>query len=827
MKYWVSLALFPFLLAFQYIGVMGVNDALFSVFYLAGFAGCLWLSRRRDATIPAWTPAARPLAARMVLGFGGLLWIAGTLAILNMRYGWVPVPPAPYKRILGEAVLMSLLGTMLSGWLAPMLGTAGFRPRSLVRVAAQVGSVFAAALVARLPQQGLPLFPPWILSEVVLWTAFIILLICVVRPPRSILRFVLLVVLLGVALRVVGLHTWEVHPLVRDMLALVQSAWDRFVAGQHPYGVHQMQEGSQVPLTYLPGMWMLYGLPRGLGLDIRWAAIAADICIAASMVWALRRVPEARRPWAEAGVALFCATWFFLPSVHWNGIFAEPHIWWACLALVLACVITESWWLAAVALGVAMCTRHFGILLCPFVFLAGARALGWRPALLRLSVTAGIVALWVAPFALTAPDEFWLGTLRWLRAYGPVHREWFDDKIGFAGIFYRSGLHPWLVFVQVASLLAVIVLALPRRLSRRWFVPLSGTAFILFIMFNGLIWHSFYLGASLFAGFALLDSGGTRAPHRPVPRSLAIGLGVVLLVSLCVGGLMLWDMARYADRSPLKAARSWIIPQLQTSDAVVDASGDHVSFIQDAHFLRGHRPGRRIIKALDVFHPSSPGLDAIGRDRFWVAGRSPSDLQSWRRLGKVVAEQGYGRFTVLGIQRHDIRTKLSQHLDVLHPFRQAPDQAPVLLAADVSPTAAVGHWKGGVARQQVVVQGRRCRLDRAVRPLVHVQAGGPTVVTLRWEKVQPGQSLVVLGGFVGRSVAWRRGDVAIDVDVGQARVGRLTLVNRPGLQWLALDTSNMPAGPARIRMTAHLRDPAPRQLCLDAWVLSPVQFAAP
>ncbi len=820
MRYWIPLALLPLFLALQFLGVFTDNAELFSGLYLAGFVACLWLSHRQDRLVPVWPRPTTTREVRAVAALGDALWLLPLIALLNMRYRWLALPVRYDMAQVSYLILWSMAGAGLSNWAAPTLGSKGLRPSSVVRFGAQIGALFAALLVVRIPVQGMPLFPYSTVADVALWLALAALVGLISRPAKSVLRFTALVVLLGVALRVMGMQVWQVDPATRDMLALIQSAQDRFMAGGHPYGLYQMQPGSQVPLTYLPGMWLLYGLPRLLGLDLRWAGIAADLTIVASMVWVVRGMAAPRKAWGQAAVALFCCTWFFLPSMHWNGVYAEPHVWWGCLALLLACVVTESWWLAAVALGVAICTRHFGILLCPFVFLAGARALGWRPALLRLAVTSMIVAALVGPFALTDPDAFWLGTFRWLREYGPIHQHWFIHKIGLAGVFYRNGVHAWLGLFQLATLFAVVALAWRRSLSRRYVVPLAGTALILFIMFNGLIWHSFYLDTSIFLAFALLD--GPRPSEAPTrtPSWLAVLLVMGLLLSMVVGTFLLRDMRRYFDRSDLKPTRDWLASQIQSGDSIVDASGDRVAFVRDPHVLRGLQRGRRVLKSFDIFDRHKGSRDALLSKRMWLVTKAGADLTPWYRLGEPMARKDFGKFALLGLNTHKHLVSLSKRLDMLRPsvgpVLGGPTQA---MVASTRPTSGSGTWRATNGPGWLTVQGRRCRLGGVVRHMVDVRPDGDNVITLVWKNITMGQTLLVFGGLMDRSIDWNRGAVQVDINVGGQPTGALRIANHPGPQWVSLDTSQITGGTTTVTFTVATQSALRRWVCVDAWVL--------
>ena len=581
--------LLPLVVVAEYVGTTFGNTVAATSGLLAIFLGVLWLT---PPAAPASPLPRRVMIAGRVLGVA--LVVAGAWGLSRALLPFIEPAhyPPPPQATLREREAFLYAGVL---WCYPVaFGLRLIRGRAAGRDVERLGLFIALVLVTHLAAkqsvQGLPVLPygrPGLALalnsvEVVLWA-----LVLVPRVPSYFRLFALLGA--GLGLRFVGLSTWQLDPGLRDMLPLVKSAQDAFFTGTNPYGLHQMQPGSVVPLTYLPGMWLLWGLPRLLGADLRLTGLLADAAVVAGLYWVASGVAKPARDRAQ-GIALsFSAVWLFSPSMAWNGIYAEPHAWWLVLAVLLAATLRRRWWLAAAALGVALATRHFALVVAPFVLLAMLRDLRWRRALPRVALAGTITALLYVPFVARDPGSFWFGTYRWLVEYGPVHQSWFWEKFGFSGPLYQAHGSAWLPRAQLALPLACFVLALYFNKSRALFAAL-GTAYVLFVMFNGIIWDSFYLDCSLFAAYAA--AGGHALEQRLVPvvarpsrRVLAVSVAVSTL-TLALGGWLAFSLVSSQSHAGQAEARAFLAKSLTAGDVLVDRSAWNIAFIQEKPLLQ-------------------------------------------------------------------------------------------------------------------------------------------------------------------------------------------------------------------------------------------------
>ncbi|MDI7267899.1 MAG: hypothetical protein QME96_07885, partial [Myxococcota bacterium] len=435
-----------------------------------------------------------------------------------------------YRKPLRTTPVFLALGA-LALWLgrprvpsaAPPPSPGGFWARGSdrwgLRVVAVASFVLLAVLLSRRPYQGMVLYH---LRGTGLWTAVTIaaagLALVLARPPRP--WIVLGILIAGdLAVRAFSLRQWEIHPAVRDMLPLVMSAIDSFLAGENPYAVHTMQIGSQVPLTYPPAMWLAYLPARLAGIDIRWTSWLADAVVAVALAWPAVRAsgfglrasgrsdassgPAVPNPGPTWPALLFAATYLFLPDTHWNGIYAEPNVDWAVVAVLACCLATGRPLAAGAALGVAIAMRPLNFALVPLLAAGLWRVHGLRTAARSILVAAAVSAVLYVPFVLRDPDAFFLGAVRWLIEYGPAHRTWFHGMLGFSGPLYEARLEAWMHPAQIAGIAIALGLTAWRARSARGVLAGCAAAYSVFVAFSPLVWMSFWIGAVILVSAAV------------------------------------------------------------------------------------------------------------------------------------------------------------------------------------------------------------------------------------------------------------------------------------------------------------------------------------
>ena len=475
--------------------------------------------------------------------------------------------------------------------------------------------------------------------------------------------------------------------------------------------------------------------------------------------------------------------WLFSPSLAWNGIYAEPHAWWLVLALTLATTLTRRWWLAAFALGVALATRHFALVVAPFVIVAMWRDLGFRRSLPRLALTGVVTAALYVPFVVRDPEMFWFGTYRWLVEYGPVHQDWFWEKFGFSGPLYQAKHAEWMPRAQLAFPLLMFVVATFVRGRRRVIAPL-GTAYVLFVMFNGIIWDSFYLGCSLFALYAAsagYDQAPRALPKAPSRRWLS-ATALALVASLGAGGWLALTLVRSQRTNGGAEARALFTNSMTSSDVLVDRTDWNVAFVRGRPLFAGTRmPG---VVGRDVFDPPLGPTGPFGRERALFAfhvGRDLALQHALSRVGRVLESRVVGSFRLLTLTDLTIARRFSERRDAL--------------------------------------PSKPCHVGGLARPLGQLRAaqGAPGRVEL--DGVPLTKRLLLLAGPEDGTVVWGRRPLTLSLRVDGEVVTRHRVQNLPKLGWSVVDTSRFEGTPHHIELTLATRDERPRNVCVDAWVM--------
>jgi hypothetical protein len=329
--------------------------------------------------------------------------------------------------------------------------------------------------------------------------------LALVRPP-AVGWLLLGAALLGSVARLGSVAYVPIEPARGDMLPLVQQALGNLLAGHSPYTRYFMP--WELPLTYLPVTWLAYLPPYVLGLDIRVTNLLAELLIGAALAW----LAAARHKQRDEPGRLLWAWVFLQPtSLNWSLSTTAPVLW-ALLALTLVLTLGGRLRRAAFALGLCAAASPLAIVVAPFVLLRWVRVVGWRRAAL-LACGAGLVALvFVLPFLLWSPQEFVFGGLRWFNDNELFPRlRWDMDQtwarmVGFSGVFWRHGLVGILKPIQALLLAGLIGLYWRWGAAGARLAPLVVAAFLLFMVFNPVLWPYLYnpaLLAALVAAIAI------------------------------------------------------------------------------------------------------------------------------------------------------------------------------------------------------------------------------------------------------------------------------------------------------------------------------------
>jgi hypothetical protein len=509
-----------------------------------------------------------------------------------------------------------------------------------------IAATFLVLLTTPLPYQGTPFFLPRDALFQVVSIASLLFLAAASALRLGVDKVLVGSLVAGVLLRAHGIDHHEINAVHRDMLPLVQYACEAFLDGRNPYSI-LYYANHDLPLTYLPVMWLTYLPAIVLEADVRWTSVVATCVIAVVILrWGARRASGEDR--FDAGLGAVSAAFVFQPEVFWNSVHGEPIVYWFWLVLFLDAVWAGRPWRAALVMGLMLAVRHFSILFVPFAalwYLAGRGPL--RLGLLRLLVAGALSCLLVMPFFVGHPDSFLYGVYDWLVTYGASRRSWWDVQIGFQQLFYHAGRESILPYVQAAVAAASVAVAagltiraaLARRNGRAhdlasWFPLVVGYA--PFILFNSMIWKSFLFPVLLMLVFAGAVAARPRSGGRAGPAAwedvllrprIYTPVALALVVVLAWSAFMLArGFRRHRDLRDIQFAAQYVAARcLWGGDLLVDWScvqAGHVhvpSLFQGTSLPQGVRPVRRMrsqdltgferIVLFDGFSRFDPELD--------------------------------------------------------------------------------------------------------------------------------------------------------------------------------------------------------------------------
>lgn len=201
------------------------------------------------------------------------------------------------------------------------------------------------------------------------------------------------------------------------------------------------------------------------------------------------------------------------------------------------------------------------------------------------------------------------------------------------------------------------------RGRRRAIAPL-GTAYVLFVMFNGIIWDSFYLGCALFAAFAV--AGGhtlARAPApRPVSRLAARRGRAGLRAGQRVRHLPSMETLFVArSRAGASALAAHLTGTLRPGDVLVDRSDWSLAFVQPKPLFTTAPPP--VATTREVLNPALGPSGALGHPRAWFVlrhGRENDLSRALRSLPGKIDDRRIGHYRLVGIEGLRIGAKLSE-----------------------------------------------------------------------------------------------------------------------------------------------------------------------
>ncbi len=660
------------------------------------------------------------------------------------------------------------------------------------------------------------------------------LLILLVRPPRPAIALGLLTVA-GLSIRAWSNLQWGLNPVRSDMVPLIYSALETFMSGENPYAFHQMQTNSLVPLTYPPLLWLSHLPAYLLGIDIRWTSWVSDAVISLSLGWAaIRWAPRMFGP-----VLLALAMYLFLPDMHWAAIYAEPHFDWAIVVLLCLAVMSGRSKLAGVAYGVAMLTRPFNVLFAPFFCLWLWHRFGPREALNSLLISGLIAAVVYIPFVAPDPNIFYVGTVRWLLEYGPVHGHWFAGYLGFSGPLYAKGLGAWLMPIQLSGMAALIVWAFFKLRNTGHLFIFWLLIYSHFIAFNSLIWMNFWIGSFLL-GIALLigseigdQQASLEANQAPEPvqnwrNASKSNIATEVVASLVVVGslsFLLFGLYSYFSESGREELQAHLEKTVEKDDIILDRSVYRTAFLKKNYFFERDKLPAQTKLAEDPFtqvFPNRAALAPLAAKRIWVVERY--DL--FEPFEKLYLGQGgakgiynvgddkmFGRYRLRMLDR---TADASNASNALISKRANDLSVAVTSAANQEPRSAAWNqnkWTFENAEGWQYVGPTTCKFYGIDQPMLWAHPWQDTTLQITAPRPSGTSTLMLLGGLADRAASWGSPPVILTVRSHDKTIKIVEFADRPGIFGT---TIALPDDATSLSFDITSTNDARRHFCMDA-----------
>ena len=772
-----------------------------------------------DIHLPRVLRTARAWAASAWLGIPALLLL------------WIHYCDPPHDALGGVSLLFLGMGAFAWSLLRPTSPTAHLAPlseRSCVRLAAIVGLAMVGLLASKHRYQGMLLYPRAEWVRTLVFAAAAAALLLSLFFARSYRWAWIALAGSALAIRALGLRQWSIHPATRDMLALIESALASLLRGENPYDLHVMQTWSVVPLTYPPALWLAFLPAKLLKVDIRWTSWLADACLV--LVWARSSLALPR----YRGAALITATaYLLLPDVHWNGIYAEPQLDWAIVMIMMLMLAQGRLRAASLLYGVALATRPFNVLFAPFLLLWLLRRFGFRRTWPLMTMALGVAALFYLPFVAWNPHSFTVGALRWLLAYGPAHREWFHDSLGFTGWFYAHGRESWLRPLQWGSFAFVALLASVWMRRPSHLLLFSTFAYAAFVAFNSLLWMSFWIPIPLLLSSAWVAAAQEEAPWqarvesawidlvKPALRIAMYGAALASVAACLYLGARVYTAYR---RPGLQALHDHLSQRMRAGDRLIDRSGWRVAFLQDPLIFGARDLPKGTNLAVDPSTEVLPIYRAIdwrdARRVWWAELDPPIASPSWvdfpeaKGIYRRVYGRRFGTFTLALYERRalPLEAMLETQIRAVQMLHRGKRQT--------LPQTQEGWMRPG-GQPWESLQRRACAIGGRERPMLWAHPWEGAEVEL-WLRVPPSARWFVWsGGFVDASVEWGLGDVQLRAQSSRRETLHWVAENRHGLQTRVIAIEG-----EELRLAFRSDRPDRRHFCMSGSFLAPPGVAS-
>ena len=320
-----------------------------------------------------------------------------------------------------------------------------------------------------------------------------------------------------------------------DMLVVINLAVEQFLGGHNPYRLYHVP--WEMALSYGPGLWAPYILPKVLGFDSRVLALIGQLAVPAACGLAAV-ISTVRAQWIRAVTLLALAiTVAFQPAILQFFRIGHTTVYWPLLLIFAVLVVEERWTACCVALGFLVAARSTMVAIVPVFLLTlhVRRALSWKRAVL-------LVASAIAPFLPFLGDIHNL-VYGLFGAYQKVMKgfvwhqtTWALTTFGLTSPLLKRGLEHFVELTQVGVMAVVYLVAWIDLRRGRPALPWMVVALLAFSMTT--LWPVLYIYFDVWVlalcGLAATAWHGAWRPRFGafvVPATLAAAAVAIVLIA--------------------------------------------------------------------------------------------------------------------------------------------------------------------------------------------------------------------------------------------------------------------------------------------------------
>ncbi|MES2328001.1 MAG: hypothetical protein V4539_00270 [Bacteroidota bacterium] len=227
-----------------------------------------------------------------------------------------------------------------------------------------------------------------------------------------------------------------------DMLPIIKVMNQRFIAGNWSQVYDPIPEiWNGIKPIYLPAMWMPFGLPEALQIDVRWLTVLVFIIILGILLWAI----DARRKnvWPLFLCIFLLFWWLFYDEKAGLFTFTEEGVVVLYYVLLAIALLKRNIWMICIAASLCVFSRYALVGWLPAMLLYFAYLKEWKN-LFRFAFTGILFFLlllllpfgWKTVYSLIAlpgsyiefakriwqdAPQVFSGSLGWAKFFGPNH----------------------------------------------------------------------------------------------------------------------------------------------------------------------------------------------------------------------------------------------------------------------------------------------------------------------------------------------------------------------------------------------------------------------